>query len=355
MNPRDPKRDPDTSPAVPWNRSLGAKLSWAAILIVIIALTVTGAGLIAIAYSQEQQSMVDLQKSRADNVALLISSFTGSVRDELLLFEEITPLSSMTTAQQHEVLEDLLISRQTIFSQVTLLDKTGAESVKVSRFHTYLPGELGTMATDPGFIDAMNGVSSISPAYISPDSGLLSIRVTVPVQTKQDEITGALTSEVNVVRLWQKVSHTNVGDTGYAYLVDKNGRFIAYQESAEVLQNYGRDMTRMPPVHDFVAGDPGDAQQVYEYQGMTGDDVIGVYAPIVGTGWAVVTELPTKEAYASITRMMYYLEALIIISIAGTGLLVYVVSRRIVRPIKALTESAERMAAGDLNAEVVES
>ena len=120
------------------HKSLAARLSRATILIVISALIVTGAGLIFIAYHAEQQSLFELQESRADEVALLISGFTGSVKDELLLFEDTTPVYAMSPGDQKKTLERLLISRQAIFSQLTLLDTNGTETVRVSRFHTYL-------------------------------------------------------------------------------------------------------------------------------------------------------------------------------------------------------------------------
>ncbi|HQC00452.1 MAG TPA: sensor histidine kinase, partial [Methanospirillum sp.] len=220
-------------------------------------------------------------------------------------------------------------------------------------FHTFLPGEMSDQADNPAFQSAMQGLSYISEIYVSPDSGLLSMQIAIPVKTDTGEITGVILAEENAVRLWSEVSRTNVGETGYVYLVDRQGRFIAYYELTEVLRNYGRDMLHVPPVQDFVSGKSVSSRIVYEYPGMNGEDVIGVYAPIEGTEWAVVTELPAKEAYEGITSMKNFLYAAIILAIIGTGLLVFTLTRRTITPLRALIDIARRIGTGDLDTYMV--
>lgn len=345
--------EPGFLQGIPWKKSLGVRITWIAILVTITSLIITGAGLIVIAGTGQQQNVYDLQENRVDAVALLISSFVNAQRSELQIFEELTPLSSMSRSKQQISLEELLISRQKTLSQVTLLGTDGSELIRLSRFHTFLPGEMSDQADNPAFQSAMQGLSYISEIYVSPDSGLLSMQIAIPVMTDTGEITGVILAEENAVRLWSEVSRTNVGETGYVYLVDRQGRFIAYYELSEVLQNYGREMLHVPPVQDFVSGKPVSSRIVYEYPGMNGEDVIGVYAPIEGTEWAVVTELPAKEAYEGITSMKNFLYAAIILAIIGTGLLVFTLTRRTITPLRALIDIARRIGTGDLDTYMV--
>lgn len=345
--------EPGFLQGIPWKKSLGVRITWIAILVTITSLIITGAGLIVIAGTGQQQNVYDLQENRVDAVALLISSFVNAQRSKLQIFEELTPLSSMSRSKQQISLEELLISRQKTLSQVTLLGTDGSELIRLSRFHTFLPGEMSDQADNPAFQSAMQGLSYISEIYVSPDSGLLSMQIAIPVKTDTGEITGVILAEENAVRLWSEVSRTNVGETGYVYLVDRQGRFIAYYELSEVLQNYGREMLHVPPVQDFVSGKPVSSRIVYEYPGMNGEDVIGVYAPIEGTEWAVVTELPAKEAYEGITSMKNFLYAAIILAIIGTGLLVFTLTRRTITPLRALIDIARRIGTGDLDTYMV--
>lgn len=334
--------------------SLATQISWTTIGIVVITLLAMGIGLIWIAYHAEQESSYLVLEKNADKVAILISGYIGQVTKELELFEKMQVQSSKPGPEQKKALEELVLNRPETYSQVSLRDRNGTEQVKISRFHTYLPSELQILEKTDDFYDALNGSTSISPVYLSPESGLLSVQVTMPVQTWENDITGVLTAEVNVIRLWQEISRIQIGNQGYAYLVNENGRFIAYQDLVEVLQNYNRDMSTLPPVAEFLSQRTEGVRHVFEYQGLNDKPVIGVYAPIIGTDWGVITELPIEEAYEAVNRMQWYLIILLVLGTVAAGTIGLIVSRRLVHPIQSLTRTAEHMSTGDLNAEVFE-
>lgn len=334
-----------------FRRSLAGRLTWSAIVIVVAALLITGSALIWVAYTVEKENIYLIQNEKAERVALLISDYTTGAGSQLHLFAEAVSLSGMTEDEQYGALDTLISTHGFLFSQLALIGTDGYEKIKVSRYRTYLPDELEYQGDNRAFIDAINGNPVISPVYISPESSLLSVRITLPLTNPKEEITGVLSAEVNVLPLWQEISQIGIGETGYAYLIDGEGRFIAYQEVSEVLRNYGADITFLPPVGEF-AGDGSGQGRVYEYNGLTGEPVIGTYVPVRGTNLAVVAELPVEEAYQNINRMFGYLVLLSIFSAFLTGILVFFASDRISSPIRSLTDSAERIGAGDLDAEV---
>ncbi len=339
---------------LPWRRSLAVRLSRAFILVVVLSLVVVGVMLIWIAHQAQKKAVFLLQERNGDKVAMLISSYVGHAVENLMLFEGIESLSTMTPAEQKMALENLLIQRRTLFSQFVLIDKDGTEMTKVSQFHTFLPGELESQAGTDAFTAAIGGMPYIGPVFVSADSGLLSVRIAVPISAPGKRNVGVLAADVNVARLWQEISRIKIGQTSHAYLVDTSGRFIAYQEPAKVLQRYGEDMTKMPPVAEFVDREPEDVQHAHEYVGLSDERVIGRYVPIQGTDWAVVVEMSTREAYAGVNRMQWVLMGLTLLGIVVAGALGFAVSQRFSRPIRALTMSAQRIGEGDLYAEVVE-
>ena len=73
-------QEPAPLQGIPWKKSLGVRITWIAILVTITSLIITGAGLIAIAGTGQQQNVYDLQENRVDTVALLISSFVNAQR-----------------------------------------------------------------------------------------------------------------------------------------------------------------------------------------------------------------------------------------------------------------------------------
>ena len=43
----------------------------------------------------------------------------------------------------------------------------------------------------------------------------------------------------SVVPLWSEIEKIDIGQNGYAYIVDSSGRFLAYQEASEILDRHG--------------------------------------------------------------------------------------------------------------------
>ena len=334
-------------------KSLATQLTWVSILMVTLALVAVGTGLIFIAHRTQQDSAFRLQQQSAEQVSQLISGYMTRAVDRLVFFLESTPLSSQSPEQQITALGNLLITSLPLYSQVTILDKEGNELSKISRFHTFLPDELINQAQSPAFLTAIKGDNYMGPVAFLENTGLLSVSIALPIKTRTAEITGVLIAEVNASHLWQKVARIKVGQSGYAYLVDMKGRFVAYQKPAEVLQKYGEDMSRMPPVSEFIIRGQDGTGQVQEYQGLVNEEVIGVYAPIEGTNWAVLVEQPTREAYASISEMQRYLLGLMFLCIILAGGLGYYVSRRLIGPIRTLTDAAQRFGTGDLETKFI--
>jgi len=345
-------------PGSPFNpirhKSLASQLTWVSILMVTLAILAVGTGLILIADRTQRDHAFRLQQQSAEQVSQLISSYMVGAVDRLHFFLKNTPLPLQSPERLKDALENLLIASLPLYSQISILDKEGNELSKVSRFHTFLSDELTNQAQSPAFVSAIRGNSYIGPVAFLGDTGLLSVPIALPVKTPTPETADVIIAEVNVSHLWQSVARIKVGQSGYAYLVDMNGRFVAYQKPAEVLQRYGEDMNRMPPVSEFVIHGQDGTGHIQEYEGLNNEKVIGVYAPINGTNWAVMVEQPVSEAYKSISEMKSYLVGLMLLCIILSGGLGFFVSRRLIGPIRALTAAAQRFGSGDLETEFID-
>ena len=118
---------PSSQAHVSWRQSLATRLSLTSVLIVVAALVAVGVGLVWIALQAQRASVFQSQEKSGDQVALLISNYVSSAVDDLQLFEGIKSLSTLPPAEKKAALEDLLIQRQSLFSQLALLDKSGVE------------------------------------------------------------------------------------------------------------------------------------------------------------------------------------------------------------------------------------
>lgn len=348
---RRPGRDrPGPGPMTP-RRGLARNLTWLSIVMVTLALSGVGAGLIFLASRTQREAMFQLQRRTAEQAAQLISGYVTRAQGRLAFFLETTPLAILLPGSRQTALENLLLHSEPLYSEVTFLDKEGWERAKVSGFHTFLEDERKNRADLPAFLSAIAGKPFMGDIALFEDTGLLTMTVALPVGSPETGIAGVLIAEVNLTHLWQRVAEIRVGASGYAYLVDTGGRFVAFQKPAEVLKRHGEDMRGIPPVATFVRAGAEGAGQIWEYRGLVHEEVIGVYAPIPGTRWAVLVEQPTAEAFAGIREMRRTLYGLMLLSLFLVGWAVSLLSRRLVAPIRTLTALAERLGRGDLETE----
>ena len=133
-------------------------------------------------------------------------------------------------------------------------------------------------------------------------------------------------------------------ERGHAYVVGSQGRLIAHPDISLVLRN--TDLSGLPQVQ--AASNATDGDELQEARDTQGRKVLTAHARVAPLRWLVFVELPVEEAYAplyeSIKRSGVLLfGALFLAALAGMFL-----ARKMVVPIQALREGAERIGAGDL-------
>jgi GAF domain-containing protein/HAMP domain-containing protein len=177
-------------------------------------------------------------------------------------------------------------------------------------------------------------------------SGLYdTIVVVVPIAVNNQAANGVLVGEANLAQL-SRIVLTGLGGEGSddSYLVGPDFRFLTQshflhkRDSGDVVQTVG--------VQAAVDNPSGSGHGLYDnYVDLP---VVGVYRTIPALRAILMTEQLTSDAFVGINQQ--------ILSGLGVGLLAVVVSllgavlitRRVTRPLIALTDTATRIASGDL-------
>ncbi|HEX2995992.1 MAG TPA: GAF domain-containing protein, partial [Anaerolineales bacterium] len=259
-------------------------------------------------------------------------------------------------AAARQVVLDNLLGLQPAFRQLAILNSGGVQIGTVSRqssslsqqFKDHLQGEL--------LAQTKEGNRYISPIYIDDVTSEPLVAMAVPAQNVFGDFQGAVVAELNLKFMWDLVDQLQVGETGYAYVVDANGNLIAFQDTARVLR--GENVVHIPEVRRFV-DNPTAAKdispEVRSYTGLTGESVVGTYLPLGTPPWAVVIEIPEEEAYAALqtqTRWSIISAALLLTLAIVVG---RYLTRRIAMPLIDLSSVAAEVARGNLAREAKES
>ncbi len=206
----------------------------------------------------------------------------------------------------------------------------------------------GTEFPLPTVVDRLRGGQhpAFSDVFEDSVSGKDVILIAVRITRTDGTFAGVLAgmSEVKYPApgaIYAQVTELQVGESGYAYLVDGNGRVIYHPYSAFM----GARLTATEPVTRALNGDAGAILT----EDLSGERVIAGFAPISGTGWGLIIE----ERWDSVIGPVRGYSSLLIVLLVAAGVLsvtlVGLSTGRILRPIRDLTLGARRIAGGDFD------
>lgn len=150
---------------------------------------------------------------------------------------------------------------------------------------------------------------------------------------------GVVAARLSMKVLWDLMSDIQFGDTGTGYVVDGDGNIVAHSNPDVVLSH-----TQI----DLPAVTSADGSEFYT--NFAGIPVVGVQAPVQGTGWTLVSEVAQAEAFGT-TRAAPWLitGGLILLGAITVFFTARLLDRIMLRPLKTLQTGAARVGQGDLD------
>ena len=289
-------------------------------------------------------------------VPLSVISWYASTRHRQNIQEEVTgklvTIAALKEAQITRWLED----------QTSILDAPDFQDAVLQaagRGPEGIRSSLAALASQEGLKDLAlvgphgrvewAGDASWEGASVLLPSGLRSLTVQVSLNpSRQGEI--VLTRPLNSSR-WPYIAarlteeglvhvleeRAGLGETGEAYVVDRWG--FACPQNRRVTG---------PAIEAALAGQDGQGL----YENYDGTPVIGVYRWLPALGLALVVEQTQEEAFAGNEAVTTAVIAATLGVAIATAAIAAVLTRQITRPVVRLTESALRIAAGDLSQRV---
>ncbi|MCL4297071.1 MAG: GAF domain-containing protein [Anaerolineae bacterium] len=326
-----------------WN-SLRIRLTVIFIGLAIGPLLLVGTILAQRSFASEREQALDLQQQVAQRVAAELEAFLQEVANDLRsLSGEIRDLEQPDRAQQLSLLLEAFNSgpyRQ-VYEEFTLLDGQGREQLRVSRTDIIPTNELGSRAGTDEFEQpkAIRGIY-FGPIEFDPTSGEPLMTLAVPLfEPRSVQLNGVLVAQIRFKTVGDLISTIQISGNQTIYVVDLEGKVVAHQDSSVVLRDKHFDLST----------------QVNNQIGLTGTDVVLGDAPVHQLDQpilSVVAERPTVEALDSAYNTMYTVVYTLLIALVIAAGLGFLVVRQIVRPIEALSTTAQAIIEGDLTQQV---
>ena len=297
-------------------------------------------------YRDNKAAVVRLQKEKAASAALRIEHFIRQIEWQVGWATHPVFIAQEQAAEQRR-LDFLWLLRQVpSVSEVSYLDATGKEQLRVSRLGVDEVRSQKDYSTEPKFLQAMTGNNYFGPVYFLQHS-----EPYMTLATKWlGQSTGVTVAELNLKLVWDVVSQIKAGQKGYAYVVDSHGILIAHPDISLVLQK--TDLSKLPQVQAALATfqNPGaEALEIGIGHDPRGDLVLTGSSPIGLLGWSVLVEQPLSEAFSPLYDSILGTLALLLIGLCSSVVASLFLARKIVRPIQALHAGAAQIEAGALD------
>jgi signal transduction histidine kinase/CheY-like chemotaxis protein/methyl-accepting chemotaxis protein len=290
-------------------------------------------------------SWIDDQRRNVVFVGQLVggTESTGDPQLKRLSRELLAPSTSTATrrAAHDAILRTLngVLSQTADAEEYMILDQNGTVRLSTTSAH-----EGASQAREPYFLQASSGITAVQPVTNSKLTGHQTITISTPLFDQGGQEIGELAANLNLERLDGIVlESTGLGSAGQMYLVEPGKRFVGQR----LRTGPYRGAVHSRAIDRGLTGLAGHAL----YANYRGVAVIGAYRWLPEPGTALVAEMSQHAAFAPARTLGFTIGGFGLLVVLLLGIGTYLLSRRIAKPILAITETATAVTAGDLTRE----
>lgn len=266
-----------------------------------------------------------------------VNSRVDSIISSLHTYTTIAKHSTITNGQAFDIFTDILATNKDI-SEIQLATSDG-------RYITY-PGSPVDSSYDPRNTEWYKGALETKTVYITDvfrysQTEFPKVAISLPVISEDDEIKGVLVAFVSVPKLSEFIQTIHIGETGYVFMVDRQGKLIAHPNQQYALKN--PSMLDVDVVKDVLQGHSGIGKLT---QDRTSYIASYIYNPKLRWGFIVA------QAESEVNQDVYKLQSVIVVisifSLLFLAVVLFIYVRKMILPIKEVQSKIERFSEGDL-------
>ena len=185
-----------------------------------------------------------------------------------------------------------------------------------------------------------------SGVYVSQRKSVPLVALLMPVVGAGD-IGMTLAVELSLDTVQKRFERFRVGRSGFAFLVDAQGKLVFHPDLKRVVarENLGALsilLGRLGTTDAAVSG----------YVDPQLGDMLGAFAPVPNSPWAVVVAQPKTEALEPVKALATRLVTWLLLGLTLAGLFGMLIAQRVTRPIMDLVAGALAIAGGDLKKKI---
>lgn len=191
-----------------------------------------------------------------------------------------------------------------------------------------------------------------SEVYEDVVSKVTMVTATVPFYDVNNKFKGVTTGDIDLSTIQNMVADIKIGIAGKAFLIDKNGLFIADSNKDKVMKTKISEDT-----NESLSELGKSIISRRNGEGTFKDSINGTtnvyYALIPQTDWIIALSMPQKELNASSTELLIKLFTIIIVSIIVVFIIMFIFSKYLSKRFKKINDFAMKIAEGNLTEKLI--
>ncbi len=301
-----------------------------------VPLAIVGWRLININRLGLQDVILELHTNQALSIAESIETYMKNLKEKVkFIISSQGDSATIDWSLSQRILKSMIASSSE-FLTISAVSNDGRELTKV--YHPSLEGrvKLEDHSNDKTFLRAKeSGTFTVSNLYY--ENSIPKLNLIYPFT--QDIF---LYIEASLKELLEKVKNTNIGSTGFAYIINKDGNIIMHPDVSKALNFIS--VADRPIVKEVLFRRLVGSK---EYTTEEGKTVVGAYTPVAALNWGVIIQQDKDEAYLSARMMRQNALILLIVVVLIASVIGYLMAQNLTGPILKLTNTARNIAAGN--------
>lgn len=329
-------------------KGIGSKLMISIVALLLLTCSVLGMSALTNSSTAVKDQVETNLTWKAQDVSKYIEEYFKRTFSEIENIAEQNVIRGMNREEQFAYLNSKMKDSED-YQNFGIVDANGTAY--------YSDGSTAELADRSYIQEAFKGKTSMSDVIISRVTGEPAIMLATPIDTVTNE-KALLIARLDGYFLSRITEDIKIGDSGYAFIVNKEGIFQAYKDRKWVKDqvNYitqaketGKGLEEAAAIQKILSKDNG-------VLGFTASDGTAKYIGFhkLANGWSMGVIAVEDEMLVGLSRLkVNFIIATIVVVVIGI-LLAYSISRLISRPIQNVVHISEHLSQGDFTQEISE-
>jgi methyl-accepting chemotaxis protein len=223
----------------------------------------------------------------------------------------------------------------------------------------YIKDQTTSNLVDRDYVrKALAGEQAISDVLISRVIGKPVVMFAVPITDSTGTVLGALIARKDGTALTETIKNVKLGETGYSYMVNREGVFVAHPDSNLVLSQFNpiTEVAHDPTVASLAMAITAVIQNehgyiTYAYKDKT---MQAGFMPVAGFPWIMFVTMEQQRLLQGISRLTRIIMFFTVLFVGIGAFLAFLLGRSIAKPILSVTHTLKAISeeGGDLTATV---